>query len=210
MKNHPFDDLLLEYVCGALSPAAELVVATHLTMCTRCREHVADLEAIGGSMLDRITPAEVDDAVHDRVMAALDDEGDDLYVAGGAVAPIDGFDLPLPLRAVLGPDIGALAWQPNGPGVDSVSLDIDAAGGIAVVTRIQPNAGTPTHNHVGEQLGLVIDGCYTDEFGEFARGDFLVFAREAIHTPRSGPDRVCLCLTVTIPRTGDGSDDEPA
>ena len=200
MNKHPFDELLVDYVAGSLSSAAELLVATHLTLCGTCRATVAELETIGGAMLDDLPPMDIDSAVFGQVMAHLDDR-DEPVALPVVKQPVDGFEIPLPIRKVIGPDLGALAWRPNGPGVEFVDLDIDADGGVAYVTCIQPGASAGRHSHVGNQFGVVLHGSYSDEFGEFTQGDFLIFDEEAEHTPVGGPEKTCLCYTVTMQRS---------
>ena len=46
------EELLLRYAAGRLRPAPALVVASHLAMSPSSRRFVADLESLGGSLLD--------------------------------------------------------------------------------------------------------------------------------------------------------------
>jgi len=51
VRHHPDDALLLAYAAGGLDDAMSLILATHLSFCTRCRRLVARQEEIGGALL---------------------------------------------------------------------------------------------------------------------------------------------------------------
>jgi len=52
LNHHPSEELLFDYASGAISEAWGLSVATHLAFCSECRDKVAEIEAIGGCLLD--------------------------------------------------------------------------------------------------------------------------------------------------------------
>ena len=51
-RYHPEDEVLFDYVTGALDEATSLLVATHLVLCPHCRGVVKSLEAVGGALLE--------------------------------------------------------------------------------------------------------------------------------------------------------------
>jgi len=50
-RHHLPDELLLAFASGTGDAGEELFVATHLTLCSRCRDEVETLEVIGGALL---------------------------------------------------------------------------------------------------------------------------------------------------------------
>src|SRR5579872_7032872 len=73
IHHHPDDALLLAYASGAADEAISLILATHMTYCSRCRLRSGELEAIGGALLEDITPAPLAVGARDAVMAMLDE-----------------------------------------------------------------------------------------------------------------------------------------
>ena len=53
---HPPEDLLFAYSAGDLAEAWSLMIATHVSLCSSCRHQMFDAEAIGGSLIENITP----------------------------------------------------------------------------------------------------------------------------------------------------------
>ena len=56
VKHHPSDELLLDYASGALDEGWSLAVATHLALCPDSRQRVSEIEAIGASFLESLSP----------------------------------------------------------------------------------------------------------------------------------------------------------
>ena len=103
--HHLPDELLLDHAAGSLPEPVALLVATHLAMCPACRESEARLEAVGGALLDEITPEPIEgggvDALFARIEAGTPEASDAKDAAVEAAKP-DSSDvvpaLPRPLR----------------------------------------------------------------------------------------------------------------
>ncbi len=212
-SHHPDHSLLLDYASGATSEAESLIVATHLTLCAECRRELARLEAVGGSLLESIEPATLDngfDSGFAAVMARIDGEDAAAPTVGdrrdGGASPgtsccaCDGDDhllLPAPVRALLDRSLDRVEWKPIMRGLDEAPLP-DVAGGAKVrLMRIRAGATVPKHTHRGTEMTLVLAGGFSDEGGHFERGDLAVLGAEADHRPVADPGEDCLCLVVT-------------
>ena len=57
LRHHPSDSVLTRYAAGGLGKGPALVVEAHLGACAACRREVAQWEAVGGALLDRLPPA---------------------------------------------------------------------------------------------------------------------------------------------------------
>lgn len=60
--------------------------------------------------------------------------------------------------------------------------------------HISPGGGVPEHTHKGFELTVLLDGSFSDEIGEYVKGDFLMLDASIKHTPAS--KKGCLCYTV--------------
>ena len=70
-SHHPGDTLLIDYAGGALCEGASLAVATHMAFCPACRHAVAEMEAIGGALLDDLEPEPLSAGCLEALMALL-------------------------------------------------------------------------------------------------------------------------------------------
>ncbi len=199
--HHPGDTLLIDYAGGALGEAASLIVATHLALCPCCRLNVAEMEAVGGALLETIEPEAVDPACLETVLARLDDlpplprQPKPKPVCRQSEVPL----LPEPLRHYVGSDLSRLPWKRLMRGMDcyDIPLGCGAEGrGKARLMRLASGVGPPHHTHRGIELTLVLDGGFTDDLGQFARGDLSV-ADESVHHRPVADEEGCLCLAVT-------------
>ena len=77
VKHHPDSNTLAEYSARSLPAAQSVCVATHLDHCTVCQQKLAQLESIGGVMLEDTAPVSVDPQVFEDVLLRLDEVPDD-------------------------------------------------------------------------------------------------------------------------------------
>ena len=85
-EHHLHLELLVDYAAGSAPEPVSLLVATHLTFCPSCRQHVARLEDVGGALLDGIEPVPVDSEALDRMLARLDKAEPSMPSVAGAAA----------------------------------------------------------------------------------------------------------------------------
>jgi len=195
-RHHPSDATLLTYASGSLGEGLSLVVASHLAFCAACRAAVAEGELLGGNLLDALAPEALGAASRERVLAMLGNAPAPPPPA--APRPIDP-RLPAPLGRYLNRDLSAIPWRMLGPGLrhfEVVPHDL-ARGANLRMLRIAPGRRLPRHTHSGTELTLVLAGSYTDELGQFARGDVAETDDEIVHEPVSDPGEDCICLIAT-------------
>ncbi|MCW2238275.1 ChrR family anti-sigma-E factor [Azospirillum canadense] len=203
--HHPGDTLLIDYAGGALDEAVSLAVATHLALCPCCRLNVAEMEAVGGALLEEIEPEAVDPTSLEAVLARLD-EHPPLPRAAAPVRPSKPVPVPLipePLRRYIGDDPSRLPWTRLMRGMDCCDIPLSrtlsgppGSRSKARLMRLGPGVGPPHHTHRGIELTLVLDGGFTDDLGQFGRGDLSVADGSIRHRPVADEEG-CLCLAVT-------------
>lgn len=193
---HPEQDVLFDYAAGSLREPMALLVATHLTLCPKCRADVARYDSLGGAMLDAL-PAEplAEDAL-EAVLARLD--GEPPLTAPATASPQSSADpvLPRPLRDYVTGPLERLPWKEIGS-LAQVRLLADFPGFKTRLLRIRRGAAMPRHSHRGNELTLVLAGGFTDAFGHFERGDVATANPDVDHSPVADPDEECYCLAVT-------------
>lgn len=190
--NHPGKELLLDYADGSLREPFALVVATHLAMCPECRAWVAEMEALGGALLEEIEPEPLSDACLQTVMANLQDE---CRSEARRDAP-EEIRIPQPLRSYLPGPLSHLPWRSVVSGLDEFLLPIGAPQARTRLMRIRANTAMPRHTHEGSELTLVLQGGFRDEMGHYLPGDAVLSGPELDHRPVADDDGDCICLAV--------------
>ena len=54
----------------------------------------------------------------------------------------------------------------------------------------------PTHSHEGIEATMVFQGGYSDEAGDYNKGDLVILSGDDVHSPVSSTDSGCLCLVI--------------
>lgn len=212
-KHHLDDEALFAYASGALGEAESVLVATHLALCPSCRKRVSAYEAVGGSLIDTIAPADMQEDALSSVMAMLDGptsskrievEARPLAqtVSADNAAERSTFDadtlstVPEPLRTYIGGNLDALPWKSRGRGVKELSIDIGSGEVRASLLRIKPGERIPQHTHDGVESTLVLKGAFSDETGRYGRGDVAVATEDHDHAPVADKAGECICFAV--------------
>lgn len=191
MSRHPSPELMARYVAGTLSPAAALVVESHLALCGDCAAAHRDMLALAGVLVERLSPSELDARLFERTLARLDEKRP---AAARPPARRPARDLGIRLPAPIA-DRATSGWRWMGPGMAFARLDVpeDHATQL-VLLKIAANRRMPTHGHSGEELTLVLQGAFEDEHGRCAAGDLAEEDDDTHHTPVVTGEETCICL----------------
>jgi len=198
-RQHPSEATVLSYAAGSLTEALALVTASHLSFCPECRQQVAQAEAMGGSLLDSLAPESIEAGARERVLALLDKPAARPAPAPAPKTRIGDPLVPAPLARYLGGGLDSIAWHFLAPGVRHFELLPHGLlhGGNLRMLKIAPGKCLPRHGHTGTELTLVLRGSYSDELGQFGRGDIGETDEDIVHEPVSGRDEDCICVIAT-------------
>ncbi len=194
---HPTEELLQAYAAGHLEEPLALLVATHSALCPQCRKQIADLERVGGALLDSLDPSAVSDSSLDAVLSQLDDAPVEFDIplskAQGETADLR---VPQPLRDYLAGSLDEIEWRSRGP-VAEVPLLPEQEAFKTRLLKIKAGAAVPQHTHEGAEITMVLSGGFTDSHGHYLRGDVAVADTSVDHRPVADPGEDCLCIAVT-------------
>ena len=183
------DALLAGYCAGALSPAMQALVASHLALSGRNAGFVAGLESVLAADAADAEPPPLRD--RDARLAAI--------FAAPMRAPVrravSGV-LPPPLLALLGCDFAQIKWRTRLPGLRECVIAPEAEG-EASLYWIKAGRGMPRHTHEGGEVTLVLQGAFRDGGGIYGRGDVAIADADVDHRPVADPNGDCICLAVT-------------
>ena len=206
-NHHPSDALLVAYGAGSLAEGLSLAVAVHLAHCPDCRAALAEVEALGGALLEELPPAPLESLSLSATLARLDlEEAPANPCKAERAGPLWGSRLPAgpalpaPLRPYVprATELDGLTWQRLAPGVRRVELmPRSASGGAAQLLRIAPGTALPHHSHGGLELTVVLSGHFADELGRYGPGDLAEVDGDTDHQPIADSHRDCICLIAT-------------
>jgi putative transcriptional regulator len=187
ISHHPSDLSLARLAGGTLGAGPRLVVATHLSGCSQCRGRLRSFEAVGGAMLDDVTPARLRPEALQRALERLDDPDPGAEHRPRLLHP----DLPPPLNAYeFGP------WRQVGQGFRWRRLRLpESPGANVIMLKVAAGRPVPHHGHSGAEYTQVLSGSYSDSLGHFRAGDCIELDEEVNHQPVVDPDGECVCLS---------------
>ena len=62
--------------------------------------------------------------------------------------------------------------------------------------EIPPGKSMPKHSHEGLEATMVFHGGYSDESGNYNKGDLVILSGDEEHSPVSSQKTGCLCLVI--------------
>jgi putative transcriptional regulator len=183
-------DMLVDYATGGLEEGPALMVASHVALCAQCRTQVAGFEAVGGALLEDMSPVALSDGVFERVLAGIDAQPQ------AAPTPAPQHELATILPFALRRYVSSRArWKHAGGGVQEIELKLEEGPHQASLLRIPGGRAMARHRHSGVEFTMVLQGAFTDRGARYAPGD-VCLAAEPEHAPLADAGADCICLAV--------------
>ena len=198
-RHHPPDEALVEYATGASADGGALAYACHVSLCADCSSRLADLEAVGGALLDAGPVEPVAPDALDRALAALGAPDDDEPARPGVPSFLTPHRLPGPLARALGALPRAPRWRYAAPGVRMIDLSARPAAAGATRVRLvafKPGVTIPPHDHGGTEHIVVFTGAIEEDTRRFGRGDLATREPGERHEQRIAAGEPCIALVV--------------
>jgi putative transcriptional regulator len=196
IHHHLNDDTLMAYAAGSVSESMSFVIATHLSLCSNCRNKVKEMEKIGGIALEDETQIAMKSGALDAVLCMLDEDFDPEITlpANDRISST----VPMPLSQFVPNELSDIQWKNMAPGIKTFPLtDVKAGTGSVRLLKISPGVTIPEHGHNGSELTLVLKGSFSDEIGRFKAGDIADLDDDTNHQPIADSSEDCICLVVT-------------
>jgi putative transcriptional regulator len=186
-RYHPDDALLLDYATGALKGGRRLVLAGHLGACPKCRRIVEEAEAMGGALLQALSPVPMERDALSRALARI--ERPPPPEVSSLAPPADWIDVP---GEVLRAAKQRGRWA--APGVWVAPIFRGPGKARTYLLGVGPGMSVPRHTHRGSEMVCVLKGAYVDGEMLHGPGDFARNDETVDHRPRVTSDSECVCL----------------
>jgi len=194
IKHHPTQEMLVKHSSGELSFSLSIAVSAHIEMCPECKEKLQMIEASQADQawqLDNVENADFGDMLQDILATPSEQrQGDSKRDDSKQQVSIEGqsFTLPNAFNS-----FNKLKW--SGLGIVSRARVInDENNERASLLHIKKGGEIPVHQHKGFEVTLLLSGSFSDEYGTYQKGDFILLSGDAKHSPKT--DHGCLCYTV--------------
>ncbi len=197
VRHHIADEFLMAYSAGVLPESFSLVVAAHVSLSDDSRARLDAYDAVGGAVMENVTPASVSDTMLAAVLGEIDTDPAPCAVEGTRAARAGV--LPAPVQAYVGGDVDSIAWRNIGRGVRQAILPTGDDARVRLL-YIPSGMAMPDHSHGGTEMTLVLQGAFEDELDTFRRGDIEVADEDVHHTPVAIGREDCICLTASDAR----------
>ena len=194
-------DTLRTLVSGrADEPGIRLLAETTAALRADADFVVRPDDAAAGEFLSQEAPAALATAAFQTVLSRIG-AAETLDAAAEALAGSDPrrgeiATLPSPVREVALEALDRVTWSFGGFGIRRLPLPVGGRAHVELM-RIEPGFGAAEHDHVGEELTLVLTGAYWDGQARYAAGDLSVAGPGFSHGPVAEPGEVCYVLAVT-------------
>ena len=100
-----------------------------------------------------------------------------------------------PISTIVG-NLQELNWKSVYKGFKEFELPIKDKDNIKLI-KMDPGTSVPLHSHNGREYILVLDGSFSDEYGEYAKGDLQINDHNVKHHPSANKNEGCICLSIT-------------
>ncbi|ANN57187.1 transcriptional regulator [Mesorhizobium loti NZP2037] len=189
--HHPSDETLIRLAAGILSAGPALVVRVHLGGCAVCRARRANLEAVGGAILDEMPPASLAPNLFARTVEWVEVEKPLLPSQPSRLKQANlGVRLPREMRNC---EVGPWRWL--GPGFKWSKVTIPGSPDEKLMMlKGRPGLHLPAHGHTGMEFMQILIGSLSDHRGQYLPGDLDEADGDVDHRPVVGEGSDCICL----------------
>ena len=191
---HPADELLTAYAAGSLQLSHALCISTHVEHCSQCLTNLQRLNSLGGNLFEQLQPAESSPQLKDNVMAMLDQVPEE--PAETAVKRSGDSNIPRCLQQFIPANYDELKWKRMSPSIKTAFLCSAENGAQVSLLRIKAGGKAGHHRHLGDEITVILEGSFSDEFGIYRKGDFMLHGDDHKHKPMATKDAECICLIV--------------
>ena len=99
-----------------------------------------------------------------------------------------------PLSRIIG-DLNNIDWKTVYKGFKEYKVPINDNDSVKLI-KMDPGTSVPLHSHNGKEYILVLDGSFSDEYGEYNKGDMQINDQQIKHNPTAHNSNGCVCLSI--------------
>ncbi|NVJ61982.1 MAG: cupin domain-containing protein [Gammaproteobacteria bacterium] len=190
-NHHPAVESLLQHASGKTSGLQHLMIRLHCKVCDHCDKVVTEFESLGGETLESLSDTPLQVGAFQALMKRIQSNAD--------VTEVDSnrSDYAHLIEKILGREGKAdkLNWHWRTKRFAEIPLPTEDKGFDAKLIYFKKGMKVPRHTHRDKEYTLVLSGAFSDDSGEYKRGDYVYKTSHDEHSPVATSD--CICLAVT-------------
>jgi putative transcriptional regulator len=195
MNFHPEHQWLEQFAAGTLPLPLSLCISAHVCFCPTCRQQVEQYQMIGAQLMTDFTQAStVDDDVFSKLMSTIDNAP--VVHTPKIEQPTLHEGVPKVLRKLIPNGFDQLKWNWQLPALKVADLGLSDENYQVALHRIKAGGRVYEHDHQGNEFTLVLQGSFSDDFGCYSDGDFILRQPHELHSPLAAQNEECICLTI--------------
>jgi len=202
INNHPGYDALLDHAMGNTNEAESLILSCHIAFCRTCKSELNRYEKVGGFYLNNHEELKVSKELWKSILERVEGvEQEDKHNSCSAhkikTSLVDNdINIPSFLTDYLENDLNTENWNSSINSVRYKDILFKDKKFKGKLLEIPPGRSMPKHGHEANEATLVIHGGYSDEKGNYNKGDLVIANSDEVHSPVSSKEMGCVCLVV--------------
>ncbi len=199
---HPSSDMLLKYSMGNTTEAESLIISCHVAYCAECKNQIKKYETIGGYYLSNHKELSVSKDLWKNILGQVDELDQEQIQTNYTTHAIksdlceDNIRIPSTLSKYLGVEYNTKSWKSTINNIKYKDINFQDKNISGKLFEIPANKSMPKHGHEAMEATLVLHGGYSDEKGDYNKGDLVVASSDEVHSPVSADPSGCICLVV--------------
>lgn len=177
------NELIFEFAAGNLNMAKSLIASTYLFLNSNEANIYKRFETYCGEELNdanQIKPKNItaEDCMQNKKIGNSTSKKN-------IINPINNFII----------NFETIKWKKIFNGFFEYSFKLSKKENAKLI-KMNPGTKVPLHSHNGKEYILVLDGSFSDEYGEYSKGDLQINDSQVKHTPIASKNNGCVCLTI--------------
>jgi putative transcriptional regulator len=207
IKHHPKFELIQQFVKGELPASISAGISMHAEMCPECMQKITELtEQVAEISFDDSLSSQfklsnesvqskslkTDEDGFDAMINSITSSNDIVVEKERTVTKIEYQDELYTLPSAIS---NMVRGKDSSFGkLTRTRLQLNENEIHTSLLHISPGGAVPEHTHKGFELTVLLEGSFSDEEGEYVKGDFIMLDGSHQHSPVS--KNGCLCYTV--------------
>ena len=202
IKKHPSYDLLFNHAMGNTSEAESLIISCHMAYCRICKDEFAKFEKIGGVYLSKHDKAGLSTNLWKNTLRKVEGLEPEHYQSNYTSPTLStnlvnsAIKIPSFLTEYLETKHDTSDWTSTLNNVRYKDIKFNNKDFKGKLLEIPAGKSMPKHGHESYEATLVLHGGYSDEKGQYNKGDLVLASSDEVHSPVSSEKEGCLCLVV--------------
>ena len=93
-------------------------------------------------------------------------------------------------------DLNKINWRSVYKGFKEFDISLKGSDSLKLI-KMDPGTSVPLHSHNGKEYILVLEGSFSDEYGEYNKGDMQINDQKIKHNPTACNKNGCICMSIT-------------